>query len=189
MRPSQASPVPSNSPRPPTAVGSSNGSTATPNGTYSGASTSLNECTQCRLIHPASRKCPSLKSEIQIRIALDDVKGLSGGDSVVMQRNKSLLQSLLKEKIGTKLQLKGNESPQPQPPVPALQLPQEQVPRQPARQLVQQPEQQQIQISAPAESSESASSSESESELASEAGPGSSGSDSGEDVLREILSR
>lgn len=213
MRPLSGSPVPSNGPKPATNAASSNSAAMTPQITSNGLLVSLGQCKKCQLVHPASRKCPALASESQIRIALDDVKGLSGGDSTATQRNKVFLQSILKEKKASKLGANGMHFPQPQQPVQASQPAEQQISRQPVQQLaqqpaerpiqqnfqepiqqpvqqpVQQPIQQRAQLSAPVESSESESGSESESETASETESGSSGSESGEDVLREILSR
>lgn len=197
--------IPKNGPRPATVATSSNRSTVSPRNTSNGSLPSSDQCMKCQLIHLASRKCPPLASESQIRIALDDVKGLSGGDPDAIQRNRALLQSILKENKVVKLGANRTQHPQPQQAVQISQSVQQQISRQPTHQLaqqlaqqpiqhipqqpVQQSVQQQAQLSAPMGSLEWESGSESESETASESGSGSSGSKSGEDVLREILSR
>lgn len=198
MRLPSVSPIPPVSPMPSTARAPSNAPAAIPPRTSNGPPVPWVQCAKCRLLHAPSRKCPSLASEIQIRIALDDVKGLSEGDPGAMQRNKVLLQSFLKERKASRGGNNGGPSPQPQQLGRASQPPQQQTSRrpvqpvqpvqlaqQPARQFMQQPAQQ-AQLSAPVESSGSESSSESES--GSESGSDSS-SESGKDVMREILSR
>ncbi|KAJ4396264.1 hypothetical protein N0V93_000483 [Gnomoniopsis smithogilvyi] len=209
MRVPSGSPVPPSRPEPATAAISSNGPAATPHRTSNALLTSLGPCITCQLIHLASRRCPSLASESQIRIALDDVKVLSGGDPGAIQYNKVLLQSILKNKLASKLRPDWTQSTQPQPPAGTSQPAQQQVSRQPvhklaqqgaqqpaqqhmqhiSQELVQQSVQQQAQPPAPAESSESESGSESASDTTRESRSGSSGSESGEDVLRQILNR
>lgn len=53
-------------------------------------------CTKCHIFHAPSKNCPSLATGVQIRLALDDVKALSGGDPAITQQNRAILQGFLK---------------------------------------------------------------------------------------------
>lgn len=56
------------------------------------------KCKNCHLFHQRGRLCPDLKTEIQVRIALDEVKAFSGGNPAKAQQNRDILQNLLKAK-------------------------------------------------------------------------------------------
>ncbi|POS74597.1 hypothetical protein DHEL01_v207004 [Diaporthe helianthi] len=79
-------------PRPP------QNSAVRPDGKSPGASMSRPQCKNCHLYHQQDRPCPNLRSEIQVRLALDQVKSLSGGDAVTAQQNREILQNLLRAK-------------------------------------------------------------------------------------------
>lgn len=149
-----------------------------------------NQCNRCHLFHAASMGCPALASVTDIRLALDGIRTLSGGDSATTQQNRDILQMILKQRKINQLGRKGGSPAQPQPlqpppqppppprpqqqPQPKLgQLPQPHQPQQPPMVQLQQPQPQQSQhqhqqsqarLSVPdEESSESDSSSEDES--------------------------
>lgn len=89
-----------------------------PSGTSSGTSLSRMKCKNCHLFHQQGRACPNLKTEIHLRLALDDVKALSGGDPVRVQQNREILQNLLRAKrqgsAGEAAGPSAQPSPQPQ---------------------------------------------------------------------------
>lgn len=76
------------------------------NGTGSSSSMSREKCTKCtncHLFHLRDKPCPNLRTEIHIRLALDDVKTLSGGDPEKTRQNKEILQNFLKAKRSGRL--------------------------------------------------------------------------------------
>lgn len=120
-------------PRPP------QNSAVRPNGTSSGPPVSRTQCKNCHLYHPQDRQCPNLKTEIQLRLALDQVKSLSGGDAVKAQQNREILQNLLRAKrqgsTGAAAVPPAQPSPQPQLLIPSPVVPQ--ITQQPQPQLEQ----------------------------------------------------
>lgn len=129
------------------------------NGTSS--SSSIFRCTNCHLFHSRDRACPILRTEIHLRLALDDVKALSGGDPEKTRQNKEILQNILRAKKG------GWPAENAAAPVQPI--------RQPER--AQQPPQQQARLAAPQDSSgseddESSSEESSESDYESDEGSG-----------------
>lgn len=156
--PSTANAIPPNQPR----VAPPNANVTAPQ--ITNISPPISQCTTCHLFHPPSLNCPSLSSEIKIRLALDEVKNLSGGDPASTQRNRVILQGILKSRKNGGLGEIGSPFAQTQ------QQAQQQPAQQPqAPQEEQKQPQQQARLSAPdEESSSSESSSESESESESE---------------------
>lgn len=130
-------------------------------GSGSGPSTSRTQCKNCHLFHQQGRPCPNLKTEIQLRLALDEVKSLSGGDPVRVQQNREILQNLLKAKRqGSAGEVAGppaQPSPQPQPQPQLLPFPVAPQPTQPPQQ---QPQQEQARLVAPPQSGEDSSGSD-----------------------------
>ncbi|KAF3761129.1 hypothetical protein M406DRAFT_358489 [Cryphonectria parasitica EP155] len=102
-----------------------------PQATNIGPPMEPSQCTKCLLYHPATIRCPSLTTEGRIRLALDEVKKLSGGLPVATQRNRERLQQLLKLRKNERLGESGRPSPRaPQPrlqqqPQPRLSAPNE----------------------------------------------------------------
>lgn len=127
------------------------------NGTSSGSLVSRTQCKNCHLFHQQGRACPNLKTEIQLRLALDEVKSLSGGDPVRIQQNREILQNLLKAKrqgsAGEVAAPPAQPSPQPQ----LLPFPVAPQPTQPPQQP---PQQEQARLVAPPESEEDSSGSD-----------------------------
>lgn len=80
---------------------------------------SRTQCKNCHLFHQQGRPCPNLKTEIQVRLALDEVKTLSGGDPAGTQKNREILQNLLRAKRqGSAGEAAGPPAqPSPQPPL------------------------------------------------------------------------
>lgn len=76
----------------------SNAKTVRSNGTSSGSSMVRGKCTNCHLYHPRDNPCPNLSTEIHVRIALDDVVTLTGGDPEKARQNRQILQNILKAK-------------------------------------------------------------------------------------------
>lgn len=152
---------------------------------------SILKCPKCPLYHLPSHKCPPLARPVQIRLALDGIKTLSGGDPPTIKKNKNFLQALLKGGCPPKNPLRESDSlplspqiltqpsqtlpadpqlgqPIQQPPVP--QPPQQPISVQQARpippapasvQSTQQPQMEQARLSAPDDESSSESESES----------------------------
>lgn len=169
---------------------------------------SFAQCGRCRIYHPPTASCPSLRTPAQISIALDDIKFLSGGDPVAKQLNKGILQQILRDAKNGRQAGQNSSSPAPTPqPVQALQPSQQRTVQQPQAkpalpsiqlqvapkpvQLPPKPVQQQPQLSAAAEEDSDESStnsdadeSEAESEDESEAESG-AGSDAGSDAGSE----
>lgn len=56
----------------------------------------LAPCAKCHLLHATARACPRLLTEAQIRLALDEVKIISGGDPIATKQNRDTLQQILK---------------------------------------------------------------------------------------------
>lgn len=114
---------------------------------------SRTQCKNCHLFHQQGRPCPNLKTEIHLRLALDDVKALSGGDPVKVQQNREILQNLLRAKrqgsAGEAAGPSAQPSPQPQP----LHLPA-------APQATPQPQQEEARLVAPQQSEEESSGSD-----------------------------
>lgn len=129
------------------------------------------QCKNCHLFHQQGRQCPNLTTEIHLRLALDDVKTLSGGDPAKVQQNREILQNLLKAKRqGSAGEAAGPPAqPSPQPHLVPLPL------------ATQEPQQQHARLAAPPQSedgsgsdgstSEEESESESESEEEEISGP------------------
>jgi hypothetical protein len=72
----------------------------------------------CHLFHARGQPCPQLKTAIEVRLALDDVTNLSGGDPTMKQQNREILQKLLRAKqasAGQVVRPPAQPSPQPQP--------------------------------------------------------------------------
>lgn len=138
-----------------------------------------NQCNKCHIFHATTTSCPSLASVTDVRLALDGVRLISGGDFATTQRNKGILQMILKQRKDHQPgRPGGSPAYQPQQPSRPEQQPQQQLsqlphshqPQQPPRVQPQQPpppppqQQSQARLSAPNEdSSESESSSEDES--------------------------
>lgn len=133
-----------------------------PSGTSS--SSSISRCTNCHLFHLRGRPCPNLTTEVHIRLALDDVKALSGGDIEKTRQNRAILQNILRVNLFSRPPEKGG------PPVQTA----------PLQSQHEQPPQQQARLAAPqqhfekesSESDEDESSSEESSEYDSDEGPG-----------------
>lgn len=130
------------------------------------------QCKNCHLFHQQGKACPNLTTEVHLRLALDEVKMLSGGDPTRVQQNREILQNLLRAKrqgsAGEAAGPRAQPSPQPQ----LLPLPI-------APQSTQQPQQEQARLVAPLQSGEDSSGSdestseeESESESEEEEGSG-----------------
>lgn len=120
------------------------------NGTSPGSP--MSRCTNCHLFHLRDKPCPNLRTEIHIRLALDDVKALSGGDLEKTRQNKEILQNILRaKKVGRPALNAG-------PPVQSA--------RQPER--AQQPPQQQARLAAPQQQFEKESSGPDDDESGSE---------------------
>lgn len=53
-------------------------------------------CGICRLAHYGQVRCPSITTEIQLRLAIDGVRALSNGHEVAINYNRALLQNMLR---------------------------------------------------------------------------------------------
>lgn len=92
-------------------------------------------------------------TEAQIRVALDEVRALSGDDPVATSRNRDILQKVLRMPKVYRAEGEGNATPkQPTPHAPAQQVPQRSG------------HQEQVPLFAPVEEESSETSSDSESE-------------------------
>lgn len=123
------------------------------------SSDTMAQCPRCHLWHALSRPCPRLQTEAQIRLALDAVRVISGGDSEARQKNRDMLQQILKGQRINRTEGVGkavSRQPVPQPHVPVREAPQ------------QAERQEQPRLAAPVE--EESSTSESESDTESDSG-------------------
>lgn len=86
------------------------------------------QCTRCGLLHAPSRACPRLQTEVQIRLALDEVRIISGGNPVATNKNRDMLQQILKNQRVNRTEGAGravSTQPVPQPHMPVQQAPQQ----------------------------------------------------------------